>query len=117
MRALLAGTATAKGQDGADWWLKHYGKLPKYYLSKEEARKLGWSPQKGNLNWVAPGKMITGGVYHNDNGKLPDKLGRVWYEADIDYTSGYRKDHRILFSNDGLIFITYNHYETFYEIV
>ena len=84
---------------------------------QEEARKLGWKPQKGNLSWVAPGKMITGGVYHNDDGKLPDKLGRVWYEADIDYTSGFRNESRILFSNDGLIFITHDHYKTFYEIV
>ncbi len=106
-----------KGLDGADWWLKNYGKLPEYYLSKEEARKLGWKPQKGNLSWVAPGKMITGGVYHNDDGKLPDNLGRVWYEADIDYTSGFRNESRILFSNDGLIFITHDHYKTFYEIV
>ena len=44
------------------------------------------------------------------------KAGRVWYEADINYTGGYRNTHRILYSNDGLIFVTYNHYETFYEV-
>lgn len=43
--------------------------------------------------------------------------GRVWYEADINYTGGYRRRHRILYSNDGLIFVTYDHYETFWEVV
>jgi hypothetical protein len=41
---------------------------------------------------------------------------RIWYEADINYTSGYRGTERILYSNDGLIFVTYDHYQTFYEI-
>lgn len=60
--------------------------------------------------------MLTKGEYKNRNGKLPSKNGRVWYEADINYTGGYRNDDRILFSNDGLIFVTYDHYETFLEI-
>ena len=29
----------------------------------------------------------------------------------------YRTRHRILYSNDGLVFVTYDHYETFHEIV
>ena len=45
--------------------------------------------------------------------KLP--IG-IWYEADIDYQSGYRNTYRILYSNDGLIFVTYDHYQTFYEV-
>ena len=56
-------------------------------------------------------------VYNNDDRRLPTKFGRVWYEADINYTPGRRNTHRILWSNDGLIFVTYNHYRTFYEIV
>lgn len=48
-----------------------------------------------------------------------DKNGKIYpiYEADINYMGGYRDGDRIVFSNDGLIFVTYNHYETFYEIV
>lgn len=42
--------------------------------------------------------------------------GRIWYEADINYYEGRRNKHRILFPNDGLIFVTYDHYLTFYEI-
>ena len=70
----------------------------------------------GNLYKVLPGKMVTG-KYNNNNGHLPSSPGRLWYEADINYTNGYRKESRIVFSNDGLIFISYNHYETFIEIV
>ncbi len=71
----------------------------------------------GNLNHVAPGKMIYGGVFKNRQGKLPQSDGRIWYEADINYTSGWRNNDRILFSNDGLIFVTYDHYMTFIEII
>ena len=61
--------------------------------------------------------MIGGNVYYNSNVHLPDAPGRIWYEADINYYEGRRNRHRVLWSNDGLIFVTYDHYETFYEIV
>lgn len=61
--------------------------------------------------------MVTMGTYQNMNGRLPDISGRIWYEADINYYEGKRNKHRLLWSNDGLIFVTYDHYETFYEIV
>ena len=57
------------------------------------------------------------GVYKNRNGHLPSALGREWFEADIDYDYGYRGTARIVFSNDGLIFVTFDHYNTFIEIV
>ena len=52
----------------------------------------------------------------NQKGKLPQAKGRTWYEADINYTSGHRGTERVLYSNDGLVFVTYDHYQTFYEI-
>ena len=61
--------------------------------------------------------MLTGGVYNNDDGHLPMNTNRQWYEADINYSTGRRNKQRIVWSNDGLIFVTYDHYETFYEIV
>lgn len=64
-----------------------------------------------------PGKMIGGDIYYNRNGKLPSAEGRIWYEADINYEEGYRGKARILYSNDGLIFVSYDHYTTFYEII
>ena len=117
MDALKAGTATDNKLDGADFWLKYANRLPDYYISYAEAKKLGYKTISGNLNEIASNKMLTKGVYKNRDGHLPQKLGRVWYEADINYKSGYRGSQRILFSNDGLIFVTYDHYKTFYEII
>lgn len=115
MTTIEAGTATINGIDGADWHLKNKGDLPEYYISFEDACRLGWEKGK-NLGRYAPNQMLTRGIYRNDDGHLPDSSGRVWYEADINYTGGKRNSQRILWSNDGLIFVTYDHYETFYEI-
>lgn len=117
MEAKLVGTATKNGLRGADWWLKQFGHLPDYYISVDDAKAKGWKPYLGNLSAVAPGKMLIKGRYYNNNHHLPETAGRIWYEADINYTSGYRRSERILFSNDGLIFVTYDHYMTFVEIV
>lgn len=97
-------------------YIKTHKKLPDNFITKEEARKLGWDPQKGNLHEVAPGKSIGGDIFQNREGKLPHKKGRVWYEADINYKSGHRGKDRIVFSNDGLIYKTEDHYETFEQI-
>lgn len=117
LEAIVAGKATNDGLNGADLWLKEFGKLPPYYISESDALSLGWQNWLGNLSAVAPGKMITKGVYKNRDGHLPSVEGRVWYEADINYTQGFRGTSRVLFSNDGLIFVTYDHYHTFSEIV
>lgn len=117
LRALLAGTATQNGKDGADWWLRHYGMLPDYYMAKQEAESKGWKSYLSKLDSIAPGMMITKRIFENRNGHLPLAPGRIWYEADINYTGGFRGLERILFSNDRLIFVTYDHYLTFYEIV
>ena len=116
IEVIPAGMATEDGTNGADYWLAHKGKLPEKYLTKEEAEMLGWKRKRGNLDEVANGKAIGGNIYYNDNGNLPQKDGRTWYEADINYTSGFRGNERILYSNDGLIFVTYDHYKTFYVI-
>jgi len=116
LKSIFAGEATIKGTDGADWHLKYTGKLPEYYISKTDAIGLGWNKNHKKLSDVAPGYMIYGGIYRNKNSHLPDKKGRIWYEADIDYEAGHRHTKRIVFSNDGLIFVTYDHYETFIEV-
>lgn len=61
--------------------------------------------------------MIGGERYSNNEKKLPDAPYRVWCEADFDYTEGYRNSNRIYYSNDGLIFVSYDHGQTFYELV
>lgn len=114
--AVRAGQATKSGKDGADWWIKQFGELPPYYITEAEICALGWRNGKPPVKY-APGKMITKGIYRNDRHLLPEAPGRVWYEADINYYSGKRNRHRLLWSNDGLIFVTYDHYETFLEIL
>jgi hypothetical protein len=116
MKSIKAGTATINAADGADWALKYKGVLPDYYITIEDIYDLGWQKGKAPIEY-APGKMITGGIYQNRNGHLPQKGGQTWYEADINYRQGKRNDQRIVWSDDGLIFVTYDHYETFHEIV
>ena len=58
-----------------------------------------------------------GTIYENKIGLLPSKLGRVWREEDFDFVNGYRNSKRILYSNDGLIFVSFDHAQTFYELV
>ena len=62
-----------------------------------------------NLHQVTDKGVIGGDIYRN-------KDGRIWYEADINYTGGIRNSSRILYSNDGLVFVTYDHYFTFNQI-
>ena len=89
-----------------------YGHLPNNYITKSEAEDLGWK-SKGNLDKVAPGKSIGGDKFGNREGLLPTAKGRKYYECDIDYKKGSRNAKRIIFSNDGLIYYTEDHYETF----
>lgn len=87
--------------------------LPDYYLTKKEARQKGWQPEKGNLCEVLPGKAIGGDVFNNREGKLPKEKGRRYFEADINYNCGRRNADRLIYSNDDLIFITKDHYQSF----
>lgn len=114
--AIAAGHATKDGKNGADYWLKHYGKLPDYYVNRTDYVAAGWRNSKPPIKWF-PDKMMFGGFYENNEGKLPNCSGRIWYEADINYYKGRRNRHRIYFSNDGLVFVSYDHGNTFYEIV
>ena len=116
MRTKQVGTVTNNGMEGADAYLVYKGRLPYYYVDKATARQAGWQTVKKKLSSVWPGVMIGGDIYDNSDFKLPSAPGRVWYEADINYVSGKRNRQRILYSNDGLLFVTYDHYHTFYEI-
>lgn len=89
--------------------------LPDRYLTKREAEKLGWKPGQ-DLCRVAPGKAIGGDSFGNREKRLPDSVGRRWREADLDYACGRRNAKRLVWSSDGLIFVTTDHYETFREV-
>ena len=92
------------------------GELPSNYITKAEAKALGWNPKLGNLAEVAPGKSIGGDVFYNLEGLLPKAEGRIWFEADINYLGGFRGKERLLFSNDGLFYKTVDHYKTFIQL-
>ncbi len=66
-----------------------------------------WLELREETGKICTGKMYSKGVYNNADGHLPDATGRIWYEADINYYEGRRNGHRVLWSNDGLIFVTY----------
>ena len=99
-------------RDTVALYLMKYGTLPQNYITKAEAQALGW--EGGSLLEYAPGKSIGGDRFGNYEGALPEAEGRTYTECDID-TAGAdeRGAKRIVFSNDGLIFYTEDHYQTF----
>ena len=89
-----------------------YGELPGNFITKKEARNLGW--EGGGLDGYADGMCIGGDKFGNYEGILPDADGRKWTECDIDTLHAKsRGAKRIVFSNDGLIYYTDDHYESF----
>lgn len=103
-------------KDSVALYVHTYGHLPGNYISKTKARAAGWVNTEGNLWDVLPGKSIGGSQYYDDDDQLPYAPGRRWTECDIDYQGGYRNAKRIVFSNDGLVFYTDDHYNTFEQL-
>ena len=95
-------------------YIHQYGHLPSNYITKKEAQKLGWDSYAGNLDEVAPGKSIGGDRFGNYEGKLPS--GKEYHECDIDFTGGYRGSKRIIYSDDGDVYYTEDHYNTFEKL-
>ncbi len=93
-------------------YLDCYGHLPDNYITKSEARDLGWTG--GSVEQVAPGCAIGGDRFGNREGILPSAGDRTYYECDIDTIGrSSRGAKRLVFSDDGLIYYTEDHYETF----
>ena len=104
------GTYTSK-EDVARY-IYLYGELPRNFITKKEAENLGWSG--GSLEKYAPGKCIGGSRFGNYEELLPEADGRKYFECDIDTLgAGSRGAKRIVYSNDGLIYYTDDHYESF----
>lgn len=103
-------------RDEVALYIHSYGRLPGNFISKTKARERGWVASEGNLDEVCPGMSIGGSVFYNDDGLLPDAPGRRWTECDINYQGGFRGAERIVFSNDGLIFYTADHYASFEQL-
>jgi hypothetical protein len=100
--------------------LRQTGQLPPNYVDKAQAASAGWQPGKALQNSV-PGGQIGGDVFRDPASiGLPMKSGRVWREADIGLQSGMKRSKqpgtRLLYSDDGLAFVTSDHYETVYRL-
>lgn len=99
-------------RDDVALYLHTYGRLPDNFISKKDAQALGWSG--GSLEPYAPGMCIGGSHFGNYEGLLPDAEGRSYTECDIDTLGAdSRGAKRIVFSNDGLIYYTEDHYKSF----
>lgn len=97
-------------------YLQQHQRLPDFYLTKAQARRQGWNASAGNLCQVLPGRAIGGDRFANRERKLPAQAGRQWYEADVNYHCGRRSTDRLLYSSDGLIYLTTDHYRSFQRV-
>ena len=119
--AVPAPTATPgpleEAQRLADYLFEH-GELPENFITKNEAKALGWDPEykRNNVSDVAPGMSIGGDYFGNYEQKLPAVKGRKYYEADCFYRGGKRNAYRIIYSTDGHVWFTEDHYNTFIEL-
>ena len=95
-------------------YLYTYGELPDNFITKKEAQSMGWDNKKGNLWEVADGMCIGGDHFGNYEGLLPEEDD--YTECDVNYEGGYRGAERIIFSDDGDIYYTGDHYETFEQL-
>lgn len=97
-------------KDEVALYIYTYKKLPSNYMTKDELKG-----KSIKYYWTEENKKSVGGdIFYNREGLLPKKEGRIYYECDINYRGGTNRGReRIVFSNDGLIFYTNDHYESF----
>ena len=103
-------------RDEVALYLQTYGKLPKNFISKKDAEEQGFRFGEGDFGEAFPGMGVGGSRFGNYEGQLPEKAGRRYYECDIDYQGGRRNAKRLVYSNDGLIFYTDDHYKSFTQL-
>ena len=95
--------------------IENRGRLPDRYVTKNRAEQLGWRPGQ-DLCEFAMGRAIGGDRFGNREKRLPEALDRRWIEADLDYVCGRRGAKRLVYSSDGLIYVTVDHYERFHRV-
>lgn len=112
---LLPENGSYTSKEDVALYIHQYGRLPANFVTKAEAKKTGWTG--GGLEKYLPGKCIGGDRFGNREGHLPSAEGRTWTECDIN-TLGKksRGSERIVFSNDGLIYYTDDHYDSFTQL-
>jgi hypothetical protein len=89
-------------------------RLPPRFVTKEEAKARGW--RGGGLCSTWPGHVIGGDSFHNFGAKLPAAPRRTYREADLDSDCRSRGPKRLVFSNDGQIYVTVDHYNSFVPV-
>lgn len=94
-------------------YLHAFEELPPNYITKNEARDLGWDGNGNHLWQLSYGYSIGGDKFGNREGLLPKAKGRQYYECDVNFDDGKRGAERLVFSNDGLIYYTADHYNSF----
>ena len=110
-----AATAVPGEEQAVASYIKAHGRLPDYYITKDAARAIGWNG--GSLEPYAPGHLIGGDRFGNYEGLLPSGKGRIYRECDIGtYKADSRGTRRIVFSDDGLIYYTDDHYSSFTKL-
>lgn len=109
-------TGSYNAMEDVALYIHTYNKLPSNFITKKEAEKLGWESEEGNLWEVTEKKSIGGDIFGNREGMLPIKDGRKWYECDVNYFGGFRGAERIVYSTDGLVYYTEDHYKTFIRL-
>lgn len=99
--------------------LRLTGRLPPNFHTKLDAAANGWAPGKALNNYIRGGQ-IGGDVYQNTTGLVPSAPGRIWYEADVGLNNtmsrGKQPGYRLVYSNDGLAYVTTDHYSSFFKL-
>ena len=100
--------------DEVSAYIKKFHKLPSNYITKSEARSLGW--EGGPLKKYAPGKSIGGDVFTNRQHVLPDSKDK-YIECDINANGTSRGAERIVYNTGNFkVYYTSDHYKTFKEV-
>jgi len=106
---ILDEDGTYSSMEDVSLYLHTYGELPDNFITKNEARELGWSG--GGLEAYAPGMCIGGDRFGNYEGLLPEG---TYHECDIDTLGATsRGAERLVWDEDGNIYYTSDHYESF----
>ena len=90
-------------------YLVFYGALPSNYMTKSEAKKLGWKNNRDLWDY-APGASIGGDAFGNREGLLPKG---EWYECDLFYSGGERGDQRLVYNDDGVVYYSGDGFKSF----
>ena len=97
-------------------YLHCFEELPPNFITKKDAQSLGWVSREGNLWDVAYGMSIGGDRFYTREDQIPEIVKQKCWECDVNYEGGYRADERLVFSNDGRVYYTNNHYKTFTQL-